>query len=147
MSAIAHILDRNETGLVTVQLPNPAPGSPLAWNVPEYTNILPISVRFLLTTSATVANRHVLICGRRGGGLFCCSPAPALQLASLGINYYFSNCVLGLDAQTDNDFQSGCLSQNFVLSHGEELVINVFHLDGTDQISGTLLRYLQKMPR
>lgn len=144
---LSHILDRDDTGIAMEVIPAPAPGADFAWTVPEYTNILPISIDLTITTAVGGASRHLHIAGRRGGQLFCHSSSPAVQLANSTTEYNFALCVLGVDDQGTNEFQTAPLSQALVLSWGEELVSHLHGIQAGDQISAIYLRYLQKMPR
>lgn len=147
MSGFAHLLDRDETGLVMATIPDPAVGADFAWVVPEYTNILPISLTFKLVTAAAATQRHVHVAGRLGGTYFCIAAAPGHQDASSTCRYDFALCVLGIDEQTVHNFQTATLPQAMILKTAEELVSNVQGLDAADQISEIELRYLQKLPR
>jgi len=143
----ASILDRETTGLETIHIPDPAAGANLCWNIPEYTNILPISLSFVLSSDGTPSNRLVTVAGQRGGIAFCHAPAPAIMEANKIVDYHFAICVLGVDAYATNLYMTGCLSSACVLSYGEDLITMVDNLQAGDQISGVYLRYLQKMPR
>lgn len=147
MVDMASILDRAATGLEVVHIPDPAQGADFAWVTPEFTNILPVSISLLITTSGAPANRLVMIAGRRGGTSFCHATAPGVVTALKSIEVHFSICVLGLDAQPDNDIMTGCLSGACVLNYDEEVISIVDDLDSGDQISDITMRYLQKMPR
>lgn len=144
---LAHILDRAETGLIIIEVPDPAPGANMQWIDPEYTNVMPVSIEFTFTTAAGGSSRHVQVAGRRGGLMFCHSPAPNHQDASIVTNYGFALCVLGLDKQTDHQFQTAPLSGGLVLTSHEEFITDIFNIQSSDQITDIHLRYLQKMPR
>jgi len=145
--SLSSVLDRETTGLELVKIPDPPLGADLSWTTPEFTNILPVSLSLLVTTDATAANRLVIVAGRRGGTSFCHATAPGVVVASKAVTLHFSICVLGLDAQPDNDIMTGCLSGSCILNYNEELITIIDNIQGGDQISEVSLRYLQRMPR
>lgn len=141
------LLNFDDVGLVTANVPDPGAGADFVWTSTENTRILVISIRLLLTTDGTAANRRLTVQARQGPIPIAEAPAPGDQTATLAWTYCFAPCVLGIDGGTNHSKQWAPISPNFYLEPGHSVASAVSNLVAADQLSDIQIRYYQKMPR
>ena len=141
------LFGRDNIGLVTAVLDNPAAGSNLHWESPEFTRILVHSISFQLVADANVFSRRVTIQGTHGSAAFSQAPAPGHQVANETINYRFAPCILGIDESDDLSFMWAPISEHLYLEHEHALETAIINIQTGDQLQNINIRYYQSLPR
>lgn len=127
--------------LVNVEPGNPGAGNLLTWDVPANAVIQVISLKVTLTTNAVVTDRLVKVYVSDGGVVIPSTPAAIVQPASQTWTYFFTIGIAPLDLSADFSevYQPfGCCYQ---IETGASLIVNVLHIQGTDQLAACAIRY------
>ena len=126
--------------LVSLGLPNPGVSMALFWTVPDKTIVELVTVNFLFTTAAVVADRFVQLEGFNGVQSFSISPAMSLQPASLVWYYFFAKGSEPFDNTANGRLFSPLTSPLFLVS-GEQMKIHVISMQAGDALTSCAIRY------
>lgn len=122
---------------------NPAAGANFIWTVPTNTLIQVISVRFNLTTDATVANRVPQFYGYIAAAIHFNTPPAVVQAASLARSYAWTVGGQPIDYGIAASTVFGTLPDYFYLRGGNSVRSIITNIAATDQIAGIIFAYKQ----
>lgn len=130
--------------VVTVEIPDPAPGAEVNWAVPANQVIHIVGVCFRFVTNVTVVNRWPYLSITTGGALFMHrNPVMALQTASIDMFYAMEIGWPFLDLTAVENLRVGPLLEFLEIKTGEEFRIRVYNMVGADRLSDILIRVRQ----
>lgn len=129
--------------LVTIAPPDPPTGSQFVFDVPVHTLILPISLNFTLTTSASAGVRTAMIEGFDGSDSFFISLSSFIHNPSVTRRYVCQVASTQRIISSGFPFQPIDLSQFNYLRFGDAHRTAIDNLLIGDQISDVVLRYMQ----
>ncbi len=130
--------------VVTVEIPDPAPGAAVNWALPANQVLHIVGICFRFVTNVTVVNRWPYVYITTGGGLdMHRNPVMALQAQNIDMFYAMEVGWPFLDLTAVEDLKVGPLLDYLELKTGEELHIAAYNMVGADRFSDILIRVRQ----
>ncbi len=133
-----HSLNRDVADYRATSGANPAAGADFTQLLPQNAFHQIIQVQFVLTTDANAANRVATVGAGTGAGMRFECMAPAVQTASLGIQYTFCVGIAPIDHITNGVRQTSPLPDWMIVHGGQNLHIDIVNKQAGDQISAIL---------
>lgn len=138
LSPTGAFADRHD--LLTDSPANPGAGNNLAWAVPVNRVVQVVGLRFLLTTSAVVAERVPVVVLDNGVALQVpLSPGQA-QAENLAFTRHFAVGVAASNLSADSILVDP-LACCYQLKVGEQLEIQILNIDAGDTITAAAIRF------
>jgi hypothetical protein len=138
-----HSLDTTIFDQIVSAETNPAAGANKTIVIPGQVRILPVALKFVLTTDANAANRQIIVVYNDDTRDYHTIGAPPVQTASLVREYNFVSGGFTPFVEATVDHRYVPLSPNLYIPANGEVRIEIVNNQAGDQLSAIVFTYLR----